>query len=198
MGFNPANVIILRISAIFRIFAVLFATACVSCKCLPFPGIFLCGKLFASAGNVLNSLPNPRKHEGTPNPLKGALPLAQRGLTLLPKGVLPFCPKGSYPFAQRGLTLLPKRGLTLLPKRGLTLLPKRGLTLLPKGVLPFCLKASSQDRGWSTRSRGDASCPSPLLDNPDAHDGVLELGSGDEGFVAHTGAVVVNGGQRIV
>ena len=142
MGFNPANVIILRISAIFRIFAVLFATACVSCKCLPFPGIFLCGKLFASAGNVLNSLPNPRKHEGTPNPLKGALPLAQRGLTLLPKGVLPFCPKGSYPFAQRGLTLLPKRGLTLLPKRGLTLLPKGVTPQPPKGGFVFCLK------GW--------------------------------------------------
>ena len=119
MGFNPANVIILRISAIFRIFAMLFATTCVSCKCLPFPGIFLCGKLFASAGNVLNSLPNPRKHEGTPNPAKGVTPQP-------PKGGFATCPKGSYPFAQRGLTLLPKG---VLP-------------FCLKGVSPFCLK------GW--------------------------------------------------
>ena len=43
-------------------------------------------------------------------------PFAQRGATLLPKGVRPFCLKGYDPFAQRGATLL------------------------PKGVRPFCLK----------------------------------------------------------
>ena len=81
-------------------------------------------------------------------PEGGAFPLAQRGRTLLPKGVLPFClkgvlpfcPKGSYPFAQRGFTLLPKRGLTLLPKRGRILLPKRGAPQPPKGGFTFCIK----------------------------------------------------------
>ena len=46
----------------------------------------------------------------------GALPFAQKGATLLLKGVRTFCSKGYGPFAQKGTTLL------------------------PKGVRPFCLK----------------------------------------------------------
>ena len=71
----------------------------------------------------------------------GALPFAQRGATLLPKGVRTFCLKGCDPFAQRGTDLLPKgvrpfclKGYDPFAQRGATLLPKRGATLLPKGV----------------------------------------------------------------
>ena len=61
------------------------------------------------------SLPYPFKRD-TPNPPKGALPFAQRGTNLLPKGVRTFCPKGCEPFAQRGASLLPKGVRTFCPK----------------------------------------------------------------------------------
>ena len=46
--------------------------------------------------------------KGHPQPLKGALPFAQRGTDPLPKEVRTFCLKGCGPFAQRGTNLLPK------------------------------------------------------------------------------------------
>ena len=54
--------------------------------------------------------------KGHPQPLKVALPFAQRGTDPLPKGVRTFCPKGCEPFAQRGTNLLPKGVRTFCPK----------------------------------------------------------------------------------
>ena len=82
------------------------------------------------------SLPYPFKRD-TPNPPKGALPFAQRGANLLPKGVRTFCPKGCEPFAQRGATLLPKGVRTFCPK-GFEPFAQRGSNLLPKGVRVLC------------------------------------------------------------
>ena len=71
--------------------------------------------------------------KGHPQPPKGALPFAQRGANLLPKGVRTFCPKGCEPFAQRGASLLPKGVRTFCPK-GFEPFAPRGSGPLPKRV----------------------------------------------------------------
>ena len=71
-----------------------------------------------------STLPFPYKYRTCSFCLKGCDPFAQRGATLLPKGVRPFCLKGYDPFALKGCDPF----------------AQRGATLLPKGVRPFCLK----------------------------------------------------------
>ena len=81
---------------------------------------------------VFSTFNLPHNHQRTS--LRLSITFAQRGCTLLPKGVIPFCPKGSYPFAQRGRTLLPKGGIPFCLSASPTPSKRRSFALaLPAG-----------------------------------------------------------------